>query len=132
MPAPSPLPTYLYKILPTAPPLPLPSRLPLSDLDRKDGYIHLSTSDQVASTADKWFDSFSELWLLKMTYAVLAAGTDGDGEVNKDSKVEIRWEEVGRGCFAHLYGGDLGSGNVEQVVKAEKSGSWAESLSLER
>ncbi|KAF1919389.1 hypothetical protein BDU57DRAFT_512457 [Ampelomyces quisqualis] len=131
MPAPSPLPRYLYKILPSAPPSTLPPRLPLSDLDRKDGYIHLSTSEQVASTADKWFDTFSELWLLKIKYAVLAAGTDGDGVVQADKKAEIRWEEVGRGCFAHFYGGDLGSGNVSEVLKVEKNGTWADSLSLE-
>lgn len=131
MPAPSPLPQYLYKILPSAPPSPLPPRLPLSDLDRKDGYIHLSTSEQVASTADKWFNTFSELWLFKIKYDVLAAGTDGDGEVHADKNAQIKWEEVGRGCFAHFYGGDLGSGNVAEVLKAEKKGSWAESLSLE-
>ncbi|CAO2652047.1 Nn.00g003300.m01.CDS01 [Neocucurbitaria sp. VM-36] len=131
MPAPSPLPTYLYKILPTAPPSPLPARLPLSDLDRNDGYIHLSTSEQVPGTADKFFGSVSELWLLQIEYEVLAAGTDGDGEVNTENKAQVKWEEVGRGCFAHLYGGDLGKGNVKSVVKAEKKGSWAESLSLE-
>ncbi|KAF1840076.1 uncharacterized protein K460DRAFT_296815 [Cucurbitaria berberidis CBS 394.84] len=131
MPAPSPLPTYLYKILPAAPPSPLPARLPLSDLDRNDGYIHLSTSEQVPGTADKFFGSVSELWLLKIKYEVLAAGTDGDGDVKSEDKAEVKWEEVGRGCFAHLYGGDLGKGNVESVVKAEKKGSWFESLSLE-
>lgn len=130
MPAPSPLPTYLYKILPSAPPTPLPSRLPLSDLDRNDGFIHLSTSEQVASTADKFFSDFSELWLLKIKYEALAAGTDGDGEVKSD-KAEIKWEEVGRGCFAHFYGADLGSGNVKESIKVEKQGTWAESLSLE-
>ncbi|KAF1943675.1 hypothetical protein EJ02DRAFT_126395 [Clathrospora elynae] len=131
MPAPSPLPIYLYKILPSAPPSPLPARLPLSDLDRNDGYIHLSTSEQVPSTADKFFGDVSELWLLKIKYEVLAAGTDADGEVNMDKRVEVKWEEVGRGCFAHLYGADLGKGNVESAVKVEKRGSWAESLSLE-
>jgi uncharacterized protein (DUF952 family) len=131
MPAPVPLPNYLYKILPSAPPSKLPLRLPLSDLDRKDGYIHLSTSEQVASTADKWFDTFSELWLLKIRYETLAAGTDGDGEVHADRKAEVRWEEVGRGSFAHFYNGDLGSGNVVEVLKVDKSGSWADSLSLE-
>ena len=131
MPAPSSLPNYLYKILPSAPPSPLPARLPLSDLDRKDGYLHLSTSEQVASTADKWFDSFSELWLLKIKYDVLAAGTDGDGKVNVDNKAEIKWEEVGRGCFAHFYNGDLGSGNVAEAFKVDKTGTWADSLSLE-
>lgn len=131
MPAPSPLPQYLYKILPSAPPSPLPQRLPLSDLDRKDGYIHLSTSEQVASTADKWFDTFSELWLLKIKYDVLAKGTDADGEVHAEKKAEIKWEEVGRGCFAHFYNGGLGSGNVAEALKVEKTDSWAESLSLE-
>jgi uncharacterized protein (DUF952 family) len=131
MSAPSPLPNYLYKILPSAPPSPLPARLPLSDLDRTDGYIHLSTSEQVASTADKFFDSFSELWLLKIKYEVLAAGTDGDGTVDAAHKAEVKWEEVGRGCFAHFYHGDLGRGNIEEAVKVEKTGNWTESLSLE-
>jgi uncharacterized protein (DUF952 family) len=131
MSAPSPLPKYLYKILPSAPPAQLPSRLPLSDLDRKDGYIHLSTSEQVASTADKWFDSFSELWLFKIKYETLAVGTDGDGEIDTDKKAEIKWEEVGRGSFAHFYNGDLGSGNIAEVLRVEKKGTWADSLSLE-
>ena len=45
--APSPLPTYVYKILPEAPPSPLPSPYPPSELDRKDGFIHLSSAEQV-------------------------------------------------------------------------------------
>ncbi|KAF2004001.1 hypothetical protein P154DRAFT_64323 [Amniculicola lignicola CBS 123094] len=94
MPAPTPLPTYLYKILPIAPPTPLPSTLPLSELDSNDGYIHLSTSTQTSSTASKYFSSFSTLWLLRLKLCVLE---EGEGEV--------KWEEVGRGCFAHLYGG---------------------------
>ncbi|PSN72129.1 hypothetical protein BS50DRAFT_569671 [Corynespora cassiicola Philippines] len=131
MSAPSPLPTYLYKILPSAPPSPLPERLPLSDLDRNDGFIHLSTSEQTASTADKFFSDFTELWLLKIKYDVLAKGTDGDGKVNEAKKAEIKWEEVGRGAFAHYYGADLGSGNVESTIKVEKKGTWADTLDLE-
>ncbi|KAF9736877.1 hypothetical protein PMIN06_004372 [Paraphaeosphaeria minitans] len=130
MTAPSPLPTYLYKILPSAPSSPLPGRLPLSDLDKNDGYIHLSTSEQVPGTADKWFNDFSELWLLKIRYETLSSGTDGDGEVKADAKAEIKWEEVGRGVFAHFYGGDLGRGNVEEAFKVEKGASWTE-LKLE-
>jgi uncharacterized protein (DUF952 family) len=132
MPAPTPLPTYLYKILPTSPPSPLPERLPLSDLDKNDGYIHLSTSEQVPSTAEKFFDKDDVLYLLKIKYSDLAAGTDGDGKVKSEGeKAEIKWEEVGRGCFAHFYGGDLGSGNVKEVLKMAKEGSWAESIKLE-
>lgn len=129
MPAPSPLPTYVYKILPSAPPSPLPDRLPLSDLDRNDGYIHLSTAEQVPETADRFFASSAELWLLKIKYQTLAAGTDGNGKV--DSKAEIRWEEAGPGCFPHFYGGDLGKGNVAEVVKFDKRGTWAETMQLE-
>lgn len=131
MPVPQPLPTYLYKILDAAPPWPLPACLPRSDLDRNDGYIHLSTSEQVPGTAEKFFGHASELWLLTIRYDVLAAGTDADGQVKADgNKAEVRWEEVGRGCFAHLYGADLGRGNVLQVDRVEKRGSWAESLRL--
>lgn len=36
--------TYYYKILDAAPEEPLPATLPLSDLDTKDGFIHLSVS----------------------------------------------------------------------------------------
>lgn len=45
-PVPSPLPRYVYKIIPEAPPSPLPAEWPLSDLDRNDGFIHLSTAKQ--------------------------------------------------------------------------------------
>jgi len=131
MPAPSPLPTHLYKILDAAPPWPLPARLPLSDLDRNDGYIHLSTSEQVPGTADKFFGGVAELWLLTIRYDVVAAGTDADGQVKAGrNRAEVRWEEVGRGCFAHLYGADLGRGNVLHVDRVEKRGTWAESLRL--
>jgi uncharacterized protein (DUF952 family) len=129
MPAPSPLPTYLYKILDSAPPSPLPTKLPLSDLDAKDGYLHLSTSKQVPGTCDSYFSSHEELWLLKIEYKVLEEGIDGGGE--KKQGAELKWDEVGRGCFAHYYGGDLGKGNVLESVKVVRKGLWSESLELE-
>jgi uncharacterized protein (DUF952 family) len=46
LPPPSPLPEYVYKIIPSAPPDPIPSSYPLSDLDKQDGFVHLSTSWQ--------------------------------------------------------------------------------------
>jgi uncharacterized protein (DUF952 family) len=49
MAAPNPLPKYIYKIVP-ADPQPLPEALPLSDLDRNDGFLHLSTAAQVQLT----------------------------------------------------------------------------------
>lgn len=46
LPAPSPLPDFVYKITPTAPPDPIPEQYPLSELDRQDGFVHLSASWQ--------------------------------------------------------------------------------------
>jgi uncharacterized protein (DUF952 family) len=129
MPVPSPLPTYLYKILPSAPPSPLPSVLPLSDLDRNDGYIHLSTSTQVPGTCDKFFNKFDELYLLRIKYETLEKGTDADGA---EGKGEVKWEDVegGRGCFAHYYGAGLGKRNVESVMRVKRDAGW-EGLKLE-
>ena len=73
-------------------------------------------------TADKWFNDFSELWLLKIRYEALAGGVDGNGEVKEGAL--IKWEEVGRGVFAHFYGGDLGRGNVVEAFKVEKGEGW--------
>jgi hypothetical protein len=47
--APDPMPNYVYKILPSAPPDPIPTPFPLSELDAKDGFVHLSSSWQVGS-----------------------------------------------------------------------------------
>lgn len=41
-------PKYIYKIVPEAPAEPFPKEHPLSELDRNDGFIHLSTSTQVS------------------------------------------------------------------------------------
>lgn len=38
---------FVYKIADVAPPVPLPGVLPLSELDRKGGFIHLSDAKQV-------------------------------------------------------------------------------------
>jgi len=40
-------PKYVYKIVPGSLPNPLPRELPLSELDRADGFVHLSTAEQV-------------------------------------------------------------------------------------
>lgn len=40
-------PQFIYKILPEAPAEPFPAQLPLSELDAKDGFVHLSTAVQV-------------------------------------------------------------------------------------
>jgi hypothetical protein len=48
MPAPNPLPKYIYKIVSEEPAYPLPAEYPLSELDKNDGFIHLSTAAQAS------------------------------------------------------------------------------------
>ena len=61
--APGPIPRYVYKILASAPPSPIPNDMPLSDLDRTDGFIHLSTGWRVPITAGMYFKDAKSLGL---------------------------------------------------------------------
>ncbi|KAI9058190.1 hypothetical protein FKP32DRAFT_1582397 [Trametes sanguinea] len=119
-----PLPSYVYKILPSPPPSPLPAALPLSDLDRQDGFIHLSTAAQVPATASLFFASATALSLLKV-----------DTRKTRESGGTYKWVEGMPGC-PHLYAGKegewvaLGSGNVvdwKEVRRAEGQ-SWEEAF----
>ncbi|RDX49932.1 hypothetical protein OH76DRAFT_1403176 [Lentinus brumalis] len=101
-----PLPTYIYKILATPPPAPIPPVLPLSDLDAQDGFIHLSTAAQIPITASLFFASAGELWLLKVD----TRKTDG----------VYRWVEGMPGC-PHLYAVAPGTDAAGYVVEAEAS-----------
>ncbi|KAH6899914.1 hypothetical protein B0T10DRAFT_554467 [Thelonectria olida] len=104
-------PKFVYKILPSAPPSPFPKENPLSELDKKDGFIHLSTGIQVPATSALFFDSASSLWVAKLRFADFAS--------------DIKWE----GGFPHLYG-NFGSDNVDSVHQFDKveGQNWAEVL----
>ena len=108
----SPLSKYVYKILPEAPPDPLPARLPLSDLDAKDGFIHLSTAAQTTATAGRFFSASEKLWVLKIPL--------------KQIESNVRWEESKSGCFPHLHGADLGQKEVEntKAFTRRESDDW--------
>lgn len=63
-------------------------------VDLADGYIHLSTADQLTETVDKHFAGQSDLHV-----AAVDLGSFGDG---------LKWEELRGGqLFPHLYGGPL-------------------------
>lgn len=64
-------PLYIYKILPssTPPPLPLPLALPVSELDRRDNFIHLSTSRQLLGTLRNFFADEEKVYVLRIPYA---------------------------------------------------------------
>lgn len=116
MPAPIPLPEYVYKILPEAFPDPLPLTLPLSALDAKDGFIHLSTADQTPATAGLFFSQTNSLSLLKIPLARI--------------EKHVKWEEASSGCFAHLYGADIGRKEVVEAkgFKKEDTEEWTNVL----
>jgi uncharacterized protein (DUF952 family) len=60
-------------------------------IDLADGYIHLSTRDQLTETVDKHFAGQSDLWVAAVDLAAL-------GET-------VRWEESrGGALFPHVYG----------------------------
>jgi uncharacterized protein (DUF952 family) len=73
-------PRYLYKIIASNAPIrePIPERLPVSELDRDSGFIHLSMAHQVPSTLNLFFMDEPVVYILRIEY----------GRVIQD----IRWE----------------------------------------
>jgi uncharacterized protein (DUF952 family) len=66
-------------------------RLPWNDDDRRDGYFHLSTRDQVAETARRYYADVADLWVVELDAGALAGG--------------LRWEPSRAGeLFPHYYG----------------------------
>ena len=78
------VPTYIYKIVPSdLIVLPLSERLPLSPLDARDGFIHLSTAKQLPGTLCRFFASEMKLYILRIKY----------NNIDRD----IRWENSSKG-----------------------------------
>ena len=76
-----PTPLYIYKLVSQHSPIPdkLPERLPLSDIDEKSGFIHLSAAAQVPNTLKTFFADDDEVTVLRLRYA----------NVEK----EVKWED---------------------------------------
>ena len=117
-------PRYVYKILSEEPPNPLPHTLPLTPLDKQDGFIHLSSGWRVPETAGMYFSAFTTIWLLRV-----------DTDVARAEQARFKWGEPG--CV-HMYGQDetkwarMGEGVVVTVKEFTKSaGEWKEELNGE-
>lgn len=74
-------PKFVYKLVPSSSPIPepLPETLPVSDLDQRSGFIHLSTALQVPNTLKHFFRDEPSVYVLRIDYE----------RVEKD----IRWED---------------------------------------
>ena len=117
-------PKYLYKILDQQPEDPLPETLPETELDKKDGFIHLSNAEQTPLTAKRFFNDFDELWILRLDSEKL----DGRLEFTTDEDASVE-----NGC-AHVHGSEkgLGKDNVLEVIYVSKPSSqgWGDAERL--
>lgn len=138
MPPPKENPKYIYKIVETEPPTPLPAVFPPLALDKQDGFIHLSTARQVRTstestptpplspltrptqvplTASRFFATHQTLYLLKVRLAN-----------NPQTAPHTKWETAPHSnadtageddFFPHLYG-SFGAADIEAVRKVER------------
>jgi uncharacterized protein (DUF952 family) len=84
-------------------------------IDLADGYIHLSTADQLTETVDKHFAGQSDLHVAAVDLAAL-----GDA---------VKWEESrGGALFPHIYGGPLLLQTVIAYGPLERDGDGAVKL----
>ena len=119
MSAPSPLPDYIYKILPNTSvyqgiPVPVPAgwEIPQTDVDSKDGFIHFSTRTQLPGTLNRFFSSDETVQLLKIDYKRLSS-----------FKV-VKWEKASNGdSFPHLYA-QLEGEYVRDLILTGKGTGW--------
>lgn len=133
-PAGSALPKHVYKILPnTSPyqgtPIPIPSshEFPRTELDLKDGFVHLSTKAQLHNTLARFYSADAVVQLLKVDYGRMSAFK------------KVQWDLAGNGeYYPHLYGTLTGEEVVDLklVANPPKSGEekdedgWAEGVKL--
>jgi uncharacterized protein (DUF952 family) len=85
-------PTYIYKILPSEPPppSPLPLALPVSALDARDNFIHLSTSRQVIGTLRNFYAAEAHVWILRIPYARVEQWIKWENSVGKGPDEPVR------------------------------------------
>ncbi|SCV71604.1 BQ2448_3192 [Microbotryum intermedium] len=127
-------PTYVYKLVthPTvnqryAFPIPIPAshKFAISEVDAKDGFIHLSTAAQVQGTLERFFPQDQVVTLLKVDYGRLAG-----------FKV-VKWEKASNGQeYPHLYAANLEGEYIDSFRDLACGGQgrqpWAEVIEKAR
>jgi uncharacterized protein (DUF952 family) len=133
---PTPIPKYIYKILSSSPPppSPLPLSLPISALDARDNFIHLSTSHQILGTLNNFFRDEDHVWILRVVYSNVEQWIKWEDSKGKNPEEKGGcWDVKGeKGVFPHIYanGEDgelkLGKDEVESLGKwAKKGNKWS-------
>ena len=102
----NPVPRYVYKVL-TQLASPIPDKLPATELDQRDGFIHLSTAAQVSATVGRFYADVTSVVLIKVDYA----------------KIKVVWEESkSHGTFPHIYDSDISKDQIADVRRITKGG----------
>lgn len=120
-------PSFVYKLVSflSPPPEKLPEALPVSVLDSKSGFVHLSTAVQLPGTLKRFFAEDPRVYILKLPYDAI------EKDIKWESpNAEVCGERGGEGMFPHLYNGlRVGSAEVESMEMWEKTnGGWDEAL----
>lgn len=106
----------LFKILPASRWQARTSHVPRMPIDEADGFVHLSSREQVKSTAQKHFATATQLVLLRLESTLQG----------------LRWEPSrGGALFPHVYG-DIPLSAVQELTElvGDEAGrfSWPEDL----
>ncbi|KAF9884325.1 hypothetical protein FE257_001903 [Aspergillus nanangensis] len=107
-------PLYVYKLVPSTAPVrePLPDQLPVSEIDEKSGFIHLSTAFQIPNTLNFFFQDEPLVYILRIPYARVVH--------------DIRWETPDG---THLYNGlRLGKEQIESFSIWSNENGWEKAL----
>ncbi|KAF5364024.1 hypothetical protein D9756_000511 [Leucocoprinus leucothites] len=138
------LPKYLYKLIPPSatPPDPIPEELPLSELDEKSGFIHLSTASQVPGTLKHFFADEERMYILRIPFELVKDKIRWESPDKKGatfaalrnwkltsvcatiSRLLVCGPRPEEGLFPHLYDGKLGKEEIELVLNLGRKSGW--------
>lgn len=108
-------PKYVFKIV-TALPDSNSAKVEPTELDRRSGFVHLSTGQQIPHTCNRFFSSVETLYILKFSYDKI--------------KKNMKWEPAPNSgeLFPHLYS-DLLTSDMDSKRNFQKEqGSWLDVL----
>lgn len=100
--------------------------LPLVPLDLKDGFIHLSTEDQLAETLNRFFPSVDQVVILEIDALGDKDAAIPEGKTGNKYRSQIKWEwvESRQSYFPHLYGDLINEDIIGHKVVKKTGDKW--------